>query len=144
MAKTNVRKTRAATAPEAETAAVVRKSRSPRLPRQIAAAVRAIRDKKGVDIVVLDLRKTGGFTDFFIICTGLNPRQMLAIAEAVRDTLRDQFGERPGAEGIDRSEWILLDYFDFVVHVFSRECRAFYDLERLWGNAQRHEFADEA
>ena len=59
--------------------------------------------------------------------------------------MRKDFGERPTlAEGVHKSEWILLDYFNFIVHVFSRECRAFYDLERLWGNAERLEFADES
>ena len=77
----------------------------------------------------------------FVICTGGNPRQIQAIADAVSETLKKEFGERPAlAEGIERSEWILLDYFDFVVHVFSRDCRSFYGLERLWGNAERHEF----
>ena len=61
-----------------------------------------------------------------------------------QDTLKQDLGERPTlAEGVEKSEWILLDYFNFVVHVFSRECRAFYGLERLWGNAERHEFADD-
>ena len=107
--------------------------------------MQAARDKKAVDIVVLDLRKAGGFTDYFVICTGTNARQIKAIADGVEDTLRKEFGERPTlAEGVDKSEWILLDYFNFVVHVFSRECRAFYDLERLWGNAERLEFADES
>ena len=74
---------------------------------------------------------------------GKNARQINAIADAVNDTLRKDFGERPAlAEGVHKSEWILLDYFDFVVHVFSRDCRAFYGLERLWGNAERYEFAD--
>jgi len=105
--------------------------------------VRAAQDRKAVDIVVLDLRKAGGFTDYFVICTGTNPRHLNAIADAVDDTLRAELGERPAlAEGVDRSEWILLDYFNFVVHVFSRECRAFYDLERLWGNAERYAVAD--
>jgi ribosome-associated protein len=72
-------------------------------------------------------------------------RQIGAIADGVTDTLRQDFGERPTlAEGLHKSEWILLDYFNFIVHVFSRECRAFYDLERLWGNAERLEFADES
>jgi ribosome-associated protein len=104
-----------------------------------------VREKKAVDVVVLDLRKTGGFTDFFLICTGGNSRQIQAIAESVDTALREELGERPAlSEGVDRSEWILLDYFDFVVHVFSRECRTFYDLERLWGNAERYEVSDEA
>jgi ribosome-associated protein len=120
-----------------------RPARPPKLPKAIAGAIAAVQDKKAVDIVVLDLRKTDGFTDFFVICTGLNPRQITAISDGVQDTLRTEFGERPAlAEGADRSEWILLDYFNFVVHVFSRDCRAFYDLERLWGNAQRYEFED--
>jgi ribosome-associated protein len=117
-------------------------TKAPRLPRTVTEALRAAQDKKAYDVVVLDLRKTGGFTDFFVICTGANARQIHAIADAVKDALKAQFGERPVlAEGIEKSEWILLDYFDFVVHVFSPECRAFYGLERLWGNAERHEFA---
>jgi ribosome-associated protein len=119
-------------------------TRKPRLPNDVAAAVTAVRDKKAEDVVVLDLRKTGGFTDFFVICTGANARQMTAIADSVQDMLRQSLDERPAlAEGVDKSEWILLDYFNFVVHVFSRDCRAFYGLERLWGNAERHEITDE-
>jgi ribosome-associated protein len=114
------------------------------LPQAVAAVVSAVQEKKAEDIVVLDLRKTHGFTDYFVICTGGNARQITAIADSVRDTLTQTFGERPAlAEGVDRSEWILLDYFNFVVHIFSRECRAFYGLERLWGNAERYEFPDE-
>jgi ribosome-associated protein len=114
-----------------------------KLPKAVAGAVNAVREKKAIDVVVLDLRKAGGFTDYFVICTGTNPRQIQAIADAVTEALRKEFGERPAlAEGIERSEWILLDYFNFVVHVFSRDCRAFYGLERLWGNATRYEFAD--
>ena len=116
-----------------------------RFPKSVAAAVRAALDKKAEDVVVLDLRKAGGFTDFFVICTGGNSRQISAIADSVRDTLKRDLDERPTLmEGIDRSEWILLDYFNFVVHVFSRDCRAFYGLERLWGNAERHEVSDDA
>jgi ribosome-associated protein len=126
--------------------AVARKTaKTPRIPKAVAGAVQAARDKKALDIVVLDLRKAGGFTDFFVICTGTNPRQINAIAGGVENTLRTEFGERPAlAEGLHKSEWILLDYFNFIVHVFSRECRAFYDLERLWGNAERLKFADES
>jgi ribosome-associated protein len=135
MATTKARKTKTSRAGE---------TKKPRLPKDVAAAVAAVSDKKAEDVVVLDLRKTGGFTDYFIICTGANARQMIAISDSVQDTLRQSLGERPAlAEGVDKSEWILLDYFNFVVHVFSRECRAFYGLERLWGNAERHEFSDE-
>ena len=116
---------------------------TPRLPKAVACAVRAVRSKKALDVVVLDLRKAGGFTDYFVICTGTSARQLHAIADGVEEALRQELGERPAlAEGVKKSEWVLLDYFSFVVHVFSRECRAFYSLERLWGSAVRHEFDD--
>jgi len=119
------------------------RTKAPRLPKAVAAAVEAAREKKAFDVVVLDLRKAGGFTDYFVICTGANARQIHAIADGVEDTLREDLGERPAhAEGVEKSEWILLDYFNFVVHVFSRDCRSFYGLERLWGNAERYEFPD--
>ena len=119
--------------------------KKPRLPKAVTMAVRAVRDKKASDVVVLDLRKAGGFTDFFSLCTGANARQIQAIADSVEETLRKELGERPSLiEGAEKSDWVLIDYFNFVIHVFSRDCRAFYSLERLWGNAVRHEFADEA
>jgi ribosome-associated protein len=118
-----------------------KRRKSPRLPAQIDRAIAAAEDKQAVDLVVLDLRKAAGFTDFFLICSGTNTRQVRAIADAVTDTLAGE-GARPAhVEGYDRSEWILLDYFDFIVHVFAPETRAFYDLERLWGNADRIEVA---
>ena len=140
--KSRARTTAAATATPAATARTTRtRTSSAKLPKAVAGAIAAARDKKATDIVVLDLRKTGGFTDFFIICTGNNPRQIAAIADAVRETLKRDLGERPAlSEGVDRSEWVLLDYFNFVVHIFSPECRTFYALERLWGNAERIEF----
>ena len=119
-------------------------AKKPRLPKDVATAVAAVREKKAEDVVVLDLRKTGGFTDYFVICSGANTRQMTAIADSVQDLLRLSLDQRPAlAEGVDKSEWILLDYFNFVVHIFSRECRAFYGLERLWGNAERQEIDDQ-
>ena len=127
------------------TTAAATPAKTPRLPKAVATAVEAARDKKALDTVVLDLRKADGFTDYFVICTGANPRQITAIADAVRDTLKQQLDERPaGAEGVKSSEWILLDYFNFVVHVFSRDCRSFYGLERLWGNAVRYDFSTRA
>jgi ribosome-associated protein len=119
-------------------------AKAPRLPKAVATAVEAARDKKALDTVVLDLRKADGFTDYFVICSGTNARQITAIADAVRETLKKELDERPAvAEGVKSSEWILLDYFNFVVHIFSRECRSFYGLERLWGNAVRYDFQDE-
>ena len=110
-----------------------------RLPKQVEAAVNAAEDKKAMDLVVLDLRKTGGFTDYFVICSGGNPRQLRAIADSVLEALASEGVKPAHVEGYDRTDWILLDYFDFVVHVFARESRMFYGLERLWGNAERIE-----
>lgn len=107
------------------------------LPKQVARAIEAAADKKANEIVVLDLRKAAGFTDFFVICSGANPRQTRAIADSVIETLAGDGAKPAYAEGYDRSEWILLDYFDFIVHIFAPETRSFYGLERLWGNAER-------
>jgi len=110
--------------------------RRTRLPKSIELAVRAAEDKKAQDITVLDLRKAHGFTDYFVICSGTNSRQIRAIADGIADAL-SAAGSRPShIEGYDRSEWVLVDYFDFVVHVFTPDTRAFYGLERLWGSAE--------
>ena len=122
--------------------AKVEKRRTPaRLPKQIDLAVRAAEDKKAVDLAVLDLRKAAGFTDYFVIASGTNTRQVRAIADAVVEALARAGAKPAHIEGYDRSEWILLDYFDFVVHVFAPETRMFYSLERLWGSAERLEVA---
>jgi ribosome-associated protein len=114
----------------------------PRLPKAIQAVVDAAHDRKATGVVVLDLKKSGAFTDYFVICTGTNPRQVQAIADAVETALKAQ-KQRPSlVEGYARAEWVLLDYFDFVVHVFSKHARDFYGLDRLWGNAIRTEVPD--
>ncbi len=118
-----------------------KRRKSPRLPAQIDRAIAAAEDKQAVDLVVLDLRKAAGFTDFFLICSGTNTRQVRAIADAVMETLAGEGAKPAHVEGYDRSEWILLDYFDFIVHVFAPDTRLFYGLERLWGNADRIEVA---
>ena len=112
-----------------------KKKKAPRLPSQIDRAIAAAEDKKAVDLVVLDLRKAAGFTDFFVIASGTNARQVRAIAEAVQESLLAMRVKPSHTEGSKSTGWILLDYFDFVVHVFSAETRAFYGLERLWGSA---------
>lgn len=119
-----------------------RKSASARLPRQVDAAVAAALDKKASDVMVLDLRKAGGFTDFFVLCSGQNARQIKAIADAIEERLRAHHVKPAHVEGYARAEWVLLDYFDFIVHVFTPEMRVFYGLERLWGNATRIPVAD--
>ena len=113
-----------------------RRPRPARPPKSIEAAVRAAEDKKAADMVVLDLRKAAGFTDYFVICSGNNARQIRAIADAIIDALAAQDSKPAHVEGYDRSEWVLIDYFDFVVHIFTPETRMFYGLERLWGNAE--------
>ena len=115
----------------------------PRLSSEMTTAIQAARDKKATDLVVLDLRKTGAFTDFFLICTGGNPRQVHAIADGVEQALKAKHVRPAHVEGYQRAEWILMDYFDFIVHVFSPSARSFYGLERLWGSAARIEVADE-
>ena len=109
-------------------------TRSP-LPEEIASAVTAAAGRKATDIVVLDLRKAAAFTDYFVICTGQNARQIKAISDAVEETLAKRRVKPTHVEGYQRAEWVLLDYFDFVVHLFSEETRTFYGLERLWGSA---------
>jgi ribosome-associated protein len=118
-----------------------KKRKTTRLPVQIDVAIGAAEDKKAVDLIVLDLRKAAGFTDFFVIASGTNPRQVRAIADAVMESLAADGAKPAHVEGYDRSEWILIDYFDFIVHVFGPETRVFYGLERLWGNAERIEVA---
>ena len=110
------------------------------LPSAVEVAVEAALSKKAEDAVVLDLRETADFTDFFVLLSGSNQRQLVAIADAVRDALREREGWRPThMEGYPRQEWILLDYDLFVVHIFTPATRSFYDLERLWVGARRVE-----
>jgi ribosome-associated protein len=113
----------------------------PGLPEPLATAAGAAADKKATAMVVLDLQKAQAFTDHFFICTGQNARQVKAIADAVEEALAQDGLEPAHVEGYAQADWILLDYFTFVVHVFSPELRRFYDLERLWGNAQRIELS---
>jgi len=106
--------------------------------QQVAVAVGAVENKKGEDLAILEMDKySGAFTDYFVVCTGTNPRQIQAISDEV-ETRLSQSGIRPNSvEGYNQAEWVLLDYVDFVVHVFSERARKFYDLERLWKSAVR-------
>jgi ribosome-associated protein len=114
-----------------------------RLTGEVGKAVRAALDKKASEVVVLDLRGTPAFTDFFILCSGQSQRQVKAIADGVEDALRAAKVRPAHVEGYERAEWILMDYFTFIVHVFTPQTRAFYSLERLWGDAERIEVSDE-
>ena len=114
-----------------------------RLTGDVTKAVKAALDKKAFDVVVLDLRGTPAFTDFFVLCSGANQRQVKAIADAVEETLRAAKIRPAHVEGYDRAEWILMDFFSFIVHVFTPQTREFYSLERLWGDAERVEITEE-
>jgi ribosome-associated protein len=111
--------------------------------QQVAQAVRAVENKKGEDVSILEMDKNAGaFTDYFVVCTGTNPRQIQAIADEIEHSL-EQDGSRPTSrEGYGQAEWVLLDYVDFVVHIFSEKARKFYDLERLWKSAKQVSLAD--
>ena len=111
--------------------------------QHVALAVEAIEGKKGENVVILEMdRNAGAFTDYFVLCTGTNPRQIQAISDDIERKLADA-GTRPNSlEGYNQAEWVLLDYVDFVVHIFSERARQFYDLERLWKSARRLKPAD--
>lgn len=99
-------------------------------------AIKAVDDKKGIDIVALDISSIANFADCFLLCSGDSQRQIRAIADEVEEKLSAQ-GFRPAhVEGYNNAEWILLDYLNLVVHVFSKQARAYYDLERLWRDAK--------
>jgi ribosome-associated protein len=111
--------------------------------RQVLEAISACQEKKAEQITVLELEKSSGaFTDYFVICSGTNPRQIQAISDEVEDRLGRSRLRPTHVEGYRQAEWVLLDYIDFVVHVFSEKSRRFYDLERLWKSAKRLEPTD--
>jgi ribosome-associated protein len=113
------------------------------LKQQVSAAIQACLEKKAEELSILEMEKgSGAFTDYFVLCSGTNPRQVQAIADEVELRLK-KAGLRPThVEGYTQAEWVLIDYVDFVVHVFSEKARKFYDLERLWKSARRLEPGD--
>ena len=126
MAKTTARTRPAASSSEAEAR------------RGVLQALEACEAKKAADIAVLELEKdSGAFTDYFVICSGSNPRQIQAISDEVEQRLTKAGVEPTHVEGYRQAEWVLLDYVDFVIHVFSEHARKFYDLERLWKSAKQ-------
>jgi len=102
---------------------------------RVREAVAAADDRKAIELKVLHLQKISDFTDYFLICSGSSERQVQAIADAVQEKLREERVRPLHVEGYNRAQWVLLDYGDFVVHVFQEEPRRFYSLERLWGDA---------
>jgi ribosome-associated protein len=104
-------------------------------------AVRAAESKKAADIQILDLTGITSFTDHFVICTGSNPKQVQAISDEITLQLKNTRGELPlSVEGYNQAEWVLIDYADFLVHIFSPKARDYYALERLWRNAKKLDF----
>ena len=108
--------------------------------KQISEAINACQEKKAEELTLLELDKnSGAFTDYFVICSGTNPRQIQAISDEIELRLK-RAGVYPNSiEGYKSAEWVLLDYVDFVVHVFSEGARRYYDLERLWRSAKKIE-----
>ena len=107
------------------------------LDERVVQALQAASEKKAIDLVVIDLREIASFTDYFVIASGANERQVQAISDEVYETLKKSGSAAARVEGYKTAEWILLDYGDFVVHVFEQKARAFYDLERLWRESKR-------
>jgi ribosome-associated protein len=107
------------------------------LDKRILTALRAASNKKAFRSVVLDLAKISDFTDFFVITSGTNPRQVQAIADGIEEELKKQKTRPSRIEGYAAAEWILMDYGDFVVHIFEEKTRELYDLERLWRDARK-------
>ena len=100
-------------------------------------ALKAADGKKAHDIVALDISRIASFASYFIFCTGESSRQMQTVADEIQKRLKKSGIQSSHIEGYQNSEWILMDYFDLVIHIFSKEARAFYDLERLWRDGKK-------
>ena len=104
---------------------------------RIESALHAASDKKALDLVVLDLRAVATFTDYFLLASGTNVRQVQAIADEITERLKREGTRAQRIEGYQTAEWVLVDYGDFIVHIFEDKARRFYDLERLWREGTR-------
>ena len=114
------------------------------LDEEVKLALHCASEKKAFDLVALDLREIASFTEYFIIVSGANQRQVQAIADEIEEQLKKQLGSRPvRTEGYSSAEWVLMDYGDFIVHIFEQKAREFYDLERLWRDAKKVELPEE-
>ena len=113
------------------------------LDPEVRLAIKCASEKKAFDLIALDLRSIASFTEFFIIASGSNQRQVQAIADEISEQLKKQLGTRPvRIEGYNSGEWVLVDYGDFIVHIFNGEAREFYDLARLWLDARKVEIPE--
>jgi len=124
--------------PQPVNAASAQKVQFSDLDPEVQLAVQCAADKKATGMVVLDLRQIASFAEFFVIATGSNQRQVQAIGDEIEEQLKKQLNTKPvRIEGHRPAEWVLMDYGDFLVHVFNKDAREFYDLERLWRDAGR-------
>ncbi len=132
--------------PEARETLVISELRTPfaELDDNVKLALVSASEKKAVKTVVLDLREIASFTEFFIITSGTNLRQVQAISDEINEQLKKQLSSKPvRIEGYVTGEWILMDYGDFIVHILDQKAREFYDLERLWRDAKKVDLPDE-
>ena len=114
------------------------------LDQEVQLAVRCAADKKATEMAVLDLRQIASFAEYFLIASGSNQRQVQAISDEIGERLKKQLSVRPvRIEGYNSAEWVLMDYGDFIVHIFNKEARGFYDLERLWRDAGKVTLPDD-
>lgn len=114
------------------------------LDESVKLALHSASEKKAFDLVGLDLREVASFTEFFIIASGSNQRQVQAIADEIEEQLKKELKSKPvRTEGYSSAEWVLMDYGDFIVHIFEQKAREFYDLERLWRDARKVELPEE-
>ncbi len=127
----------------ADVASINKEQAGSELDERITRALHAAAEKKAIDIVVLDLREIASFTDYFVITSGANERQVQAISDEVFETLKKAGTPAARVEGYKTAEWILLDFGDFIFHVFDEKARKFYDLERLWRESKRVELPGE-
>ena len=119
------------------------RTRLDELDDNLRLAIECAAEKKAEKMVVLDLRPIASFTEFFVICSGQNQRQVQAIADEISEQLKKQLKQSPvRIEGYNSAEWVLLDYGDFVFHIFDKDARDFYDLERLWRDAAKVELPE--
>lgn len=126
--------------PERTATVQVTETRTPfdELDERAKLALHSASEKKAVNLTAIDLREIASFTEFFVIASGTNQRQVQAISDEIEEQLKKQLQARPiRIEGYNSAEWVLMDYGDFVIHIFEQKAREFYDLERLWREARK-------
>jgi ribosome-associated protein len=130
--------------PQATPTSAVPKTQFTDLDPEVQLAITCASEKKATDMIALDLRQIASFAEYFVIASGANQRQVQAISDEIEEQLKKQLSTRPvRIEGYSSAEWVLMDYGDFIVHIFNKEAREFYDLERLWRDAVKITLPDD-